>query len=178
MSPQKAQQVEESCDAVKLNVSQTAAPLTEKETDHPDLSHVDEVNHLTSIQQLELKGHPDQLREDEDQKRRPVPSYTSGDLVLVTKPNQNNKNAGVTSKFMPRRDGPFVIVERKSPVSHSVANTDSPQLSEGVYHTSALTPFQGNIIPPVKALCRRGRPARIIKPSSPTPANAQIHKCS
>ncbi|GFS60424.1 retrovirus-related Pol polyprotein from transposon 412 [Nephila pilipes] len=113
-----------------------------------------------------------------DQKRRPAPSYTSGDLVLVTKPNQSHKNVGVTSKFMPCRDRPFVIVEQKSPVSYSVANTDSPQLPVGVYHTSALTPFQGNVIPLVKALRRRGRPARIIKPSSPTPANAQIHKGS
>ncbi|GFS86928.1 transposon Ty3-G Gag-Pol polyprotein [Nephila pilipes] len=82
------EQIQESCDAVKSNVSQTAAPLTVKETDqtdlshadevnhltsiqqlelkdHPDLTHADEVNHLTSIQQLELKDHPDQLREDE-----------------------------------------------------------------------------------------------------------------
>ncbi|GFT86240.1 hypothetical protein NPIL_540011 [Nephila pilipes] len=79
-----------------------------------------------------------------DQKRTPAPSYSSGDLVLVTKPNQSNKNADFTSKFMPH----------------------------------PLTPFQGNVIPPVKALRRRGRPARIIKPSSPTPANAQIHKGS
>ncbi|GFT83882.1 hypothetical protein NPIL_74271 [Nephila pilipes] len=79
---------------------------------------------------------------------------------------------------MPRRDRPFVIVERKSLVSYSVANTASPPLPVGVYHTSALTPFQGNVIPPVKALRRRGRPARIIKPRSPTPANAQIHKGS
>ncbi|GFS85264.1 retrovirus-related Pol polyprotein from transposon 17.6 [Nephila pilipes] len=57
------EQIQESCDAVKSNVSQTAAPLTVKETDHPDLSHADEVNHLTSIQQLELKDHPDQLRD-------------------------------------------------------------------------------------------------------------------
>ncbi|GFS68442.1 hypothetical protein NPIL_24911 [Nephila pilipes] len=79
---------------------------------------------------------------------------------------------------MPRRDGPFVIVEQKSPVSYSVVNTDSPQLPVGVYHTSALTPFQENVIPPVKALRRRGRPVRIIKQSSPTPVNAQTHKCS
>ncbi|GFT37614.1 hypothetical protein NPIL_64861, partial [Nephila pilipes] len=97
---------------------------------------------------------------------------------LVTKPNQNNKNAGVTSKFIPHRDGPFVIVLRKSPVSYSVENTDSPQLPVEVYHTSALPPFQGNVIPTVKALRRRVRPARIIKPSSPTLANAQIHKGS
>ncbi|GFT78143.1 hypothetical protein NPIL_358581 [Nephila pilipes] len=79
---------------------------------------------------------------------------------------------------MPRRDRPFVIVERNSPVSYSVANTDSRQLPVGVYHTSALTPFQGNVIPPVKALCRRERPARIIKPNSPTPTKVQIHKGS
>ncbi|GFT86242.1 transposon Ty3-G Gag-Pol polyprotein [Nephila pilipes] len=59
------EQIQESFDAVKSNVSQTAATLTVKETDHPDLSHAEEVNHLTSIQQLELKDHPDQIREDE-----------------------------------------------------------------------------------------------------------------
>ncbi|GFS80185.1 hypothetical protein NPIL_681331 [Nephila pilipes] len=59
------EQIQETCDAVKLNVSKTATPLTVKETDHLDLSHADEVNHLTSIQQLELKDHSDQLREDE-----------------------------------------------------------------------------------------------------------------
>ncbi|GFT20191.1 hypothetical protein NPIL_704461 [Nephila pilipes] len=114
------EQIQESCNAVKSNVSQTTAPLTVKETDHPDLSHADEVNHLTSIQQLELKDYPDQLREEEDSSKLPV----------------------------------------------------------GVYHTLALTPFQGNVIPPVKAVRRRGRPARIIKPSSPTPANSQKHKGS
>ncbi|GFU27245.1 retrovirus-related Pol polyprotein from transposon 17.6, partial [Nephila pilipes] len=93
------EKIQKSCDAVKSNVSQTTAPLTVKETDHPDLSHADEVNRLASIQQLELKYHPYQLREDEaeevlqeqqdkrksfaDQKKRPAPSYTSGDLVLV-----------------------------------------------------------------------------------------------
>ncbi|GFU46339.1 CCHC-type domain-containing protein [Nephila pilipes] len=207
------EQIQESCDAVKSNVSQTAAPLTIKETDHPDLSHAEEVNHLTSIQQLELKDHPDQLREDEGTHLTAIQRKKLNELLFryrnsfclggeatpfiehyidtqnhppVSVPpyrvsparKETMKNAGVTSKFMPRRDGPFVIVERKSPVSYSVANIDSPQLPVGVYHTSALTPFQGNVIPPVKALRRRGRPARIIKPSSPTPVNAQKHKGS
>ncbi|GFT55673.1 integrase catalytic domain-containing protein [Nephila pilipes] len=60
------EQIQESCDAVKSNAFQTAAPLTVKETEHPDPSRAEEVNHLTSIQQLKLKDHPDQLREDED----------------------------------------------------------------------------------------------------------------
>ncbi|GFT92590.1 uncharacterized protein NPIL_642821 [Nephila pilipes] len=75
-----------------------------------------------------LQEQQDKRKSFADQKRRPAPSYTSRDLVLVTKPNQSNKKAGVTSKFMPRRDGPFIIVERKSPASYSVENTDSPQL--------------------------------------------------
>ncbi|GFU14283.1 hypothetical protein NPIL_216581 [Nephila pilipes] len=66
------EQIQESCDAVKSNVSQTAAPLLLELKDHPDLSHVDEVNHLTSIQQLELKDHPDHLREDEGNVIPPV----------------------------------------------------------------------------------------------------------
>ncbi|GFU34396.1 integrase catalytic domain-containing protein [Nephila pilipes] len=142
------------------------------------IPYLKKLGKFTSEAKEVLQEQQDKHKSFEEQKRRPAPSYASGDLVLVTKPNQSNKNAGVTSKFMPRRDGPFVIVERKSPVSYSATNTDSPQLPVGVHHTSALTPFQGNVIPPVKALSRRGRPACIIKPSSPTPANAQIHKGS
>ncbi|GFU17076.1 hypothetical protein NPIL_427131 [Nephila pilipes] len=59
------EKIQESCVAVKSNVSQTAAPLTVKETDHPDLSHADEVNHLTSMQQLELKDQIDLSHADE-----------------------------------------------------------------------------------------------------------------
>ncbi|GFT07598.1 hypothetical protein NPIL_639591 [Nephila pilipes] len=103
---------------------------------------------FTSEAKEVLQEQQDKRKSIADPKRRPAPSNTSGDLVLVTKPNQSNKNA------------------------------DSPQLPVGLYHTSALIPFQGNVIPPVKALRRRGRPARIIKPSSPTPANAQIHRGS
>ncbi|GFT24672.1 uncharacterized protein NPIL_30521 [Nephila pilipes] len=140
--------------------------------------YLKKLDKFTSEAKEVMQEQQDKRKSFADQKRRPAPSYTSGDLVLVTKPNQSNKNAGVPSKFISRRDGPFVIVERKSPVSYSVANTDSPQLPVGVYHTSALTPFQGNVIPSVKALRRKGKPARIIKPSSPTPANAQIYKSS
>ncbi|GFU18677.1 transposon Ty3-G Gag-Pol polyprotein [Nephila pilipes] len=135
-----------------------------------------EIGKFTSEAKKVLQEQQDKRKSFVDKKRRPALSYSSGDLVLVTKPNKSNKNARVTSKFMPRRDGPFVIVERKSPVSYFVANTDSPQLPGEVYYISALTPFQRNVIPHVKALRIRGRPARIIKPSSPTPANAQIHK--
>ncbi|GFT58759.1 integrase catalytic domain-containing protein [Nephila pilipes] len=137
-------------------------------------SNLKKLEKFTSEAKEVLQEQQDKSKSFADQKRRPAPSYTSGDLVLVTTPNQSNNNSGITSKFMPRRDGPFVIVERKSPVSYSMVNTDSPQLQVGVYHTSALTPFQRNVIPSVKALRRRGRPARIIKLSSPTPANVQI----
>ncbi|GFT14097.1 uncharacterized protein NPIL_349391 [Nephila pilipes] len=104
-------------------------------------SYLKKLEKITSEAKEVLQEQQDKCKSFADQKRRPASSYTSGDLVVVTKPNQTNKNAGVTSKFMPRRDGPFVIVERKSPVSYSVANTDSLQLPVGVYHSSALTPF-------------------------------------
>ncbi|GFT63050.1 hypothetical protein NPIL_685661 [Nephila pilipes] len=127
------EQIQESCDAVKSNVSQTAAPLTLKETDHPDLSYADEVNHLTSIQQLELKDHPDQFREDE-----------GTHLTAIQKKKLN--------ELLFRYRNSFCLGGE-----HYIDTQNHP---------------------PVKALRRRGRPARIIKPSSPTPANAQKHKGS
>ncbi|GFU36032.1 hypothetical protein NPIL_306951 [Nephila pilipes] len=67
---------------------------------------------FTSEAKEVLQEKQDKRKSFADQKRRPAPLYTSGHLVLFNKPNQSNKNAGVTSKFMPRCDGPFVIVER------------------------------------------------------------------
>ncbi|GFU00573.1 retrovirus-related Pol polyprotein from transposon opus [Nephila pilipes] len=132
------EQIQASCDAVKSNVSQTTAPLTVKETDHPDLSYADEVNHLTSLQQLELKDHPDQLREDEGTHLTSIQKKKLNELLF--------RFSSVTSRSIP--------------------------------HQEYITPFQVNVIPPVKALRRRGRPARITKPSPPTPVNAQKHKGS
>ncbi|GFT39513.1 transposon Tf2-6 polyprotein [Nephila pilipes] len=133
------EQIQESCDAVKSNVSQTAAPLTVKETDHPVFSYADEVNHLTSMQHLELKDHPDQLRENE-----------STHLTAIQKKKLN--------ELLFRYRNSFYLGGESTPFIENYIDTQNH--------------------PPVKALRRRGRPARIIKPSSPTPANAQKHKGS
>jgi hypothetical protein len=69
-----------------------------------------------------------------------------------------------TSKFAPRRDGPYVVVEKKGPVAYVVAAIDDPDRPLGKYHVSALRPFVSSVgethSEPVAPLRRRGRPRK------------------
>ncbi|GFW39882.1 hypothetical protein TNCV_4358771 [Trichonephila clavipes] len=47
-----------------------------------------------------------------------------------------------TSMFIPRTDGPCVILSQQSPTTFKVANLEDPDGPNGVYHTSALRPHQ------------------------------------
>ncbi|KAF8791325.1 hypothetical protein HNY73_006212 [Argiope bruennichi] len=66
-----------------------------------------------------------------------------------------------TSKFMPRRDGPCVILGQLSPTVFEMANLDVPI---GVYRTSALRPHQDSSSKHVTSLCKRGRPRKTLPP--------------
>ncbi|GFX06263.1 retrovirus-related Pol polyprotein from transposon 412 [Trichonephila clavipes] len=72
----------------------------------------------------------DQRKKQYDKNRRPV-YYSPGDKVWVTlHPISNAKNKE-TSKFMPKRDGPYLILTQKSPTSYVIASLTNP--SEPIY---------------------------------------------
>lgn len=111
-------------------------------------------------------------------------SYQVSDLVLVNSHVLSNTKAGITSKFVPRRDGPYSISRIVSPTSYEVVDPKSSNVPLGTYHVSALTRYvqpEGEVsVPaPVHPLRRRGRPRRNLPPEdgfgprSPSPENAQ-----
>ncbi|CAH1365457.1 unnamed protein product, partial [Tenebrio molitor] len=67
-------------------------------------------------------------------------------------------------EFAPRRDGPYVVIEKKGPVAYVVAAVDDPERPLGKYHVSALRPFVSSVgeshSEPVAPLRRRGRPRK------------------
>lgn len=98
-----------------------------------------------------------------DKHRREDPGYKPGQLVLVTLHPLSNAAKGVSAKFAPRRDGPYVIMKKHGPSSYEISNPTKPDTMIGVYHASALVPYVGDLqtVPvPVQPLRKRGRPRK------------------
>ncbi|GFU70443.1 transposon Tf2-6 polyprotein [Trichonephila clavipes] len=88
-----------------------------------------------------IETKQDQRKMQYDKNRRPV-YYSPGDKVWVTlHPISSAKNKK-TSKFMPKRDGPYLILTQKSPTSYVIASLYNPSEPIATYHTSALTPVK------------------------------------
>ncbi|GFT01069.1 uncharacterized protein TNCV_4054631 [Trichonephila clavipes] len=72
---------------------------------------------------------------------------------------------------MPRRDGPYLILTQRSPSSYEIASLDNPGVSLGVYHTSALTPFNNDKVKPLIPLRKRGCPPKV--PQTPSSSSGR-----
>ncbi|GFX66255.1 gag-Pol polyprotein [Trichonephila clavipes] len=122
-----------------------------------------------------IETKQDQRKKQYDKNRRPV-YYSPGDKVWVTlHPISSAKNKK-TSKFMPKRDGPYLILTQKSPTSYVIASLVNPSEPIATYHTSALTPVKDINTSPVAPLRKRGRPRKVTSTSQnkhvPSPSTA------
>ncbi|GFX72986.1 retrovirus-related Pol polyprotein from transposon 297 [Trichonephila clavipes] len=105
-------------------------------------------------------------KENFDRRRRKY--YKPGDKVWVTihPINRNNKSR----KFMPKREGPYLILTLRSPVTYEIADPANPDKALGTYHVSALKDYQepeterntGFVAP----LRKRRRPKKELSPGS------------
>ncbi|GBN27264.1 Retrovirus-related Pol polyprotein from transposon 17.6 [Araneus ventricosus] len=113
-----------------------------------------EVKEVVEMQQ-------DLRKECGDRKRRRAPYYFPGDRVFVTTHHLSNAAKERTTKFMSKRDGPYIILTQKSPTSYVIANPHNPNEPVGTYHASALKVFkQDESAIPVHPLRKRGRPRK------------------
>ncbi|GFU77888.1 transposon Ty3-I Gag-Pol polyprotein [Trichonephila clavipes] len=75
-------------------------------------------------------------KENFDRRRRKY--YKPGDKVWVTiHPINRNKSR----KFMPKREGPYLILTLRSPVTYEIADPANPDQTLGTYHVSALKDY-------------------------------------
>lgn len=116
-------------------------------------------------ERIELKQ--DQRKRQYDKKRRQQ-FYSPGDKVWVKLHTLSNAKHKKTSKFMPKRDGPYLVLTQKSPTTYVIAALDKPSEPIATYHTSALAPFTDMDTAPVVPLRRRGRPPKTSFNSSTT----------
>lgn len=109
----------------------------------------------------QLETQQDRAKKYADMKHREGPTYKVGDEVLVETHTLSKAKNSYTSKFAPRRDGPYVITKIVTPTTYEISSTSEPQTALGKYHASALSPFVSNDIltpGPVRAIRKRGRP--------------------
>lgn len=98
-------------------------------------------------------------KEYADRSRRDSPEYCIGDLVLLKTQEPNDASCGQTAKFIPRRDGPYRVCNIVSPTTFDLESIQTG-VGIGKYHASHLTPFSGEVEPPVREKRKRGRPRR------------------
>ncbi|GBM89956.1 Transposon Tf2-6 polyprotein [Araneus ventricosus] len=127
----------------------------------------------------EIKDHFEQKQDERkmyyDRRRRQA-FYKPGDQVWVTlhpiSKSQNKKSR----KFMPKREGPYLVITNRSPTTYDIADPAKPDEVLGTYHSSALRAYElpvsrdsGTIVP----LRRRGRPKKYSADSSPRRRTSQ-----
>lgn len=128
---------------------------------------------LTKQLKERVEVKQDYRKQYADAKRKPGYPFKPGDSVWVTKHPLSSSTKQRASKFMPRRDGPFVILTQRSPTTYEVANPQDPDTPIGVYHTSALRPHLGPTTMPLAPLRKRGRPRKSSPGSSPRRRQSQ-----
>ncbi|GFU65437.1 retrovirus-related Pol polyprotein from transposon 297 [Trichonephila clavipes] len=105
-------------------------------------------------------------KENFDRRRRKY--YKSGDKVWVTihPINRNNKSR----KFMPKREGPYLILTLRSPVTYEIADPANLDQALGTYHVSALKDYQEPETERntgfIASLRKRRRPKKELSPGS------------
>ncbi|XP_073811717.1 uncharacterized protein [Musca autumnalis] len=139
--------------------------IVERENFVPQISTY--LRNLSSI--LKDSKECEQERQDAnknlyDSHRRSQPNFNVGATVMVTTHVLSQASKGVTSKFVPKRDGPYIITKKIGSTSYEVASPENINTPLGTYHASALTLYtddNSNIIPkPVHPIRKRGRPRK------------------
>ncbi|XP_017475026.1 PREDICTED: uncharacterized protein LOC108365496 [Rhagoletis zephyria] len=109
--------------------------ITESENFIPQItpylrSMVDTFNNAKEIEQT----MQDRNKEYVDKRRRSQDGIEVGAEVLVTTHVLSQAAKGITSKFVPKRDAPYVVVRKIG-----IAAKSDPDAPLGAYHASALT---------------------------------------
>lgn len=109
----------------------------------------DTLKKVTEIHEREQ----DRRKEYADQSRQQAGYFKVGDQVMIKTRMLSNAPQGITSKFAPKRDGPYTIVKRISPVSYQIADSHIGELLS-VHHVPTST--HGKEINPETSSSRSG----------------------
>lgn len=109
--------------------------------------------------QEHIQMKQDQRKKYYDKNRRQE-YFAPGDKVWVSSHPISKMKDKKTAKFMPKRDGPYLIMTQNSPTTYTISSLDDPTTPVGRYHVSALKPYApvNEAARPAYPLRKRGRP--------------------
>lgn len=81
-----------------------------------------------------------------DGKRREDPGYQPGSAVWITSHKKSSAPDNITKKFLPRKEGPYIILQKIGSATYEVGLLNDPETIIGKYHTSSITPFTGSLL--------------------------------
>lgn len=140
--------------------------VVESENFVPQISpYLSKLAETISTAKENIEHHQDIQKTRADLRRSEPYQFAEGDLVLMKTHVLSNASKGITSKFNPKRDGPYVISKKVSPTSYLLAYESSGEVF-GKYHVSDLRPYHAreDVCPePVIPKRRRGRPRRVVE---------------
>lgn len=119
----------------------------------------------TLLDARETHEKEQERRKDQaDKHRRRSPEFAPGTKVWVKTHLLSSGPSTRTQKFLPKRDGPYVILAARGPSRFEVATRalQNPNEPVGVYHSGDLQTMDPLLAdaPPVQPLRRRGRPRK------------------
>lgn len=101
-----------------------------------------------------------------DKTRNEAELYEPGDLVLLRTHTLSNAHKGVSSKFVPKRDGPYRIERKVSPTTYILTHCEPPNEVIGKYHTTDFCRYHSrpgdDQAVPVAPKRKRGRPRKLL----------------
>lgn len=141
-------------------------PVVQSDNFLPEITPYLKQVYMTLIEaQTTNEKRQDYQKQYADLKRAETPDYAIGDKVLVTTHTRSSQDKHVTAKLDPKRDGPYTIIRRVSPVSYEIASSDQLDEPLGVYHCSALRMYHGGQSgSPIVPIRKRGRPRKNPEP--------------
>ncbi|GJQ70629.1 hypothetical protein Trydic_g23019 [Trypoxylus dichotomus] len=107
----------------------------------------------------------DQRKVQADKARTSV-QYNIGELVLMKSHSLSDAKKGYTSKFAPKRDGPYKALKTITPTTNELGTCADPSQLIGRYHVSDIWAYHapltaGTTPEPVGMKRRRGRPKKM-----------------
>ncbi|KAH9642304.1 hypothetical protein HF086_009668 [Spodoptera exigua] len=121
------------------------------------------ISHTVSTAKETLERQQDVRKSYADKNRSSTHEYLEGDLVLMRTHTLSNAAKGVTSKFNPKQDGPYVVSKKVSPTTYLLAHDKTGEIF-GKYHVSDLRPYharEGECPEPIIPKRNRGRPRKV-----------------
>ena len=133
--------------------------IIQSETFIPQITpHLERMANTLALADESQQRLQDKNKTYADKNRKPHEEINVGDEVLVNTHVLSQASKGITSKLIPRRDGPYIVLSKQGALCYEIASKENPNIPLGTHHVRDLTLYKGTATKPLYPIRRRGRP--------------------